>query len=310
MTDACCSPNSGRNNKKKINSQFLASKTDLGISFNDLEGGWFSMGSESKHVFPGDGEGPVRDIFVDSFTISTTSITIEQFNDFITDTGYKTEAEIFGWSFCFFDQLNNHEGKEFVKEAPWWIKTEGAFWNLPDGQNSGLDFFFNHPVTHVSWNDANAFCKWSNTRLPTEAEWEYAARGGLKGKTYPWGEDLIVDGKTLCKIFEGEFPYENNSKSEFKHTVPSKYFEPNNFGIYNMVGNVWEWTEDWFSRYHNLEINVNPSGPEKGNTKVIKGGSFLCHDSYCNRYRVSSRSGNSIDSSTSNMGFRVVKNIA
>ena len=143
--------------------------------------------------------------------------------------------------------------------------------------------------------------------MPTEAEWEYAARGGLEQKKFPWGDELLIDGEIQCNIFDGEFPYQNNAPTERKFTTKVDEFNPNNFGLFNMVGNVWEWTQDWFTRFHDLEINVNPSGPEKGNNKVIRGGSFLCHDSYCNRYRTSARTSNSIDSSTSNMGFRVVK---
>lgn len=309
MTDACCAPN--EQNKEKIKPRDLldvgVSQEDVGIDFSKISAGWFLMGSDSKNVFPSDGEGPVRNIYVDDFSISAKCITVEEFARFVEDTKYRTEAETFGWSFCFFDQIQDSDYPEVVKEASWWIKTERAFWNLPDGHNLAIKNFLKHPVTHVSWNDANAFCKWSKTRLPTEAEWEYAARGGLEQKIFPWGDEFLVEGKINCNIFQGKFPSDNTSEDGFRFTAPVDCYSPNGFGLYNVAGNVWEWTQDWFTRFHDLETNVNPIGPERGNTKVIKGGSFLCHDSYCNRYRVSARSSNTLDSSTANMGFRVVK---
>ena len=309
MSDSCCSPKSNREDPKDnnfINKSF--SKNFNQTKFANLEGGWFLMGSEEKYVFPGDGEGPVRKVFVDKFSISKYSVTIAEFKRFIDETDYVTDAEKFGWSFVFFEQLKNNSYTDSVQNAPWWIKVDEAYWNLPDGENIGIDKFPDHPVTHISWRDAQEYCKWSGTRLPTEAEWEFAARGGLDQKKYPWGDQLEPNGEVQCNIFEGEFPNKNNAPKDMRFTTRVDKFKPNNFGLYNMVGNVWEWTEDWFTRFHNLDINVNPSGPEKGSTKVIRGGSFLCHDSYCNRYRTSSRTSNSIDSSTSNMGFRIVKN--
>ena len=309
MTDACCAPN--EQNKEKIKPRDLldvgVSQEDVGIDFSKISAGWFLMGSDSKNVFPGDGEGPVRNIYVDDFSISAKCITVGEFARFVEDTKYRTEAETFGWSFCFFDQIQDSDYLEVVKEASWWVKTERAFWNLPDGHNVAIKNFLKHPVTHVSWNDANAFCKWSKTRLPTEAEWEYAARGGLEQKIFPWGDEFLVEGKINCNIFQGKFPSDNTSEDGFRFTAPVDCYSANGFGLYNVAGNVWEWTQDWFTRFHDLETNVNPIGPERGNTKVIKGGSFLCHDSYCNRYRVSARSSNTLDSSTANMGFRVVK---
>ena len=309
MTDACCAPN--EQNKEKIKPRDLldvgVSQEDVGIDFSKISAGWFLMGSDSKNVFPGDGEGPVRNIYVDDFSISAKCITVGEFARFVEDTKYRTEAETFGWSFCFFDQIQDSDYPEVVKEASWWVKMERAFWNLPDGHNVAIKNFLKHPVTHVSWNDANAFCKWYKTRLPTEAEWEYAARGGLEQKIFPWGDEFLVEGKINCNIFQGKFPSDNTSEDGFRFTAPVDCYSANGFGLYNVAGNVWEWTQDWFTRFHDLETNVNPIGPERGNTKVIKGGSFLCHDSYCNRYRVSARSSNTLDSSTANMGFRVVK---
>jgi len=309
MSDACCAPDEqNRNNLINIPSNNTKPTKDVELLMCSIKGGWFSMGSDYKKAFAGDGEGPVRDIFVDDFNISTFSVSVREFSDFIDQTSYLTDAEKYGWSFVFFDQLKSGHYDESVQDAPWWIKVENAYWNKPDGSTKAIESIPNHPVTHVSWNDANAYCEWSNTRLPTEAEWEYAARGGLKQNVFPWGNEFLIDGELACNIFQGTFPNENNDPKETKFTVPVDFYKPNKYGLYNVVGNVWEWTQDWFSRYHNLEINVNPRGPEEGSTKVIKGGSFLCHDSYCNRYRVSARTSNSKDSSTSNMGFRVIKN--
>ena len=309
MSDACCAPDEqNRNNSINTSPNNFKPSEEVEILTSHIKGGWFSMGSDAKNVFPGDGEGPVRDIFVDDFDISTFAISVKEFGEFVDKTSYLTDAEKYGWSFVFFDQLKSTDYDQSVKDAPWWIKVENAYWNKPDGSTDAIESIPDHPVTHISWSDANAYCEWSNTRLPTEAEWEYAARGGLKQNIFPWGDEFLVDGELSCNIFQGNFPNENNDPEETKFTVPVDFYKPNKYGLYNMVGNVWEWTQDWFSRYHDLEINVNPRGPDKGSTKVIKGGSFLCHDSYCNRYRVSARTSNSVDSSTSNMGFRVIKN--
>ncbi|MEO6829155.1 MAG: SUMF1/EgtB/PvdO family nonheme iron enzyme, partial [Acidobacteriaceae bacterium] len=162
-----------------------------------------------------------------------------------------------------------------------------------------------HPVVHVSWNDAVAFTQWSGQRLPTEAEWEYAARGGLEQKIYPWGDKLRPNGEHRCNIWQGEFPKHDTGDDGYAGTCPVDAFPPNGYGIYSITGNAWEWCADWFSAdFHRDTDRNNPTGPSTGTDRVIKGGSFLCHKSYCNRYRVAARSRNTPDSSTSNMGFR------
>jgi len=190
--------------------------------------------------------------------------------------------------------------------AQWWLGVDGASWKEPEGPGSTIDGRLDHPVIHISWNDAEAFCAWSGTRLPTEAEWEYAARGGLDQNRYAWGDELMPDGKHHCNIWQGTFPEKNSKADGYLATAPVDAYEPNGFGLYNVSGNVWEWCGDWWSPGpHPTENVVDPMGPDTGDGRVMRGGSYLCHKSYCNRYRVGARSTNTPDSSTGNMGFRV-----
>jgi sulfatase modifying factor 1 len=275
-----------------------------------LSGGSFLMGTDDKEGFPADGEGPVREIIVAPFFIDVGTVTNLQFSDFINATGYKTDAETFGWSFVFYGLLSEKQlasHLQVAQQTPWWCAIPGAQWNHPEGSDSDVHERMDHPVVHVSWNDANAYCNWSGKRLPTEAEWEYAARGGLVQKKFPWGDELTPNGKHKCNIWQGRFPDYNSVDDGYLGTAPAKSFDPNNFGLYNTAGNVWEWCQDWFSHdFHKTGTRKNPIGPKDGNAKVMRGGSFLCHHSYCNRYRVAARSSNTTDSSTSNIGFRCV----
>lgn len=276
-----------------------------------LSGGNFMMGTDDKEGFPADGEGPVREVTLDSFYIDATTVTNENFKDFIEDTHYKTDAERFGWSFVFYGLLPEvilQSHPQVAAHAPWWCAINGATWDHPEGKESTLLEKMDHPVVHVSWNDAMAYCQWSGKRLPTEAVWEYAARGGLVQKKFPWGDELTPGGAHRCNIWQGHFPDYNSLEDGYLGTAPAKSFKPNDFGLYNMSGNVWEWCNDWFSPdFHQRDTRVNPQGPSEGNAKVIRGGSFLCHHSYCNRYRVAARTSNTPDSSSSNTGFRCVR---
>jgi sulfatase modifying factor 1 len=283
-------------------------------SYIRIEGGKFWMGTDATDGFPSDGEGPVREVRLDSFLISPYAVTNAEFRAFVDDTGYVTEAERFGWSFVF-HLLASEETRARVKDvpqqAPWWLVVEGAYWAKPEGPDSTVDERLNHPVVHVSWNDAEQYCAWSGTRLPSEAEWEYAARGGLQGKTYPWGDLLKQDGKHMCNIWQGKFPVKNNASDGYVGTAPVNAYEPNGYGLYNLSGNVWEWCADWFSPgYHKQTTLSNPLFKEPTERRSMRGGSYLCHRSYCNRYRVAARSGNTPDSSTGNCGFRVAADIA
>jgi len=277
-----------------------------------LPGGKFLMGTNDKDGFPADGEGPVREITLDPFYIDANTVTNLQFSKFINATAYITEAERYGWSFVFYGLLSEENKKadfQVAAQTPWWCAIQGAKWNQPEGKGSDINERMDHPAVHVSWNDAMAYCSWANKRLPTEAEWEYAARGGLVQKKFPWGDELLQDNTHHCNIWQGTFPDYNSLDDGYLGTAPAKSFQPNNFSLYNMAGNVWEWCSDWFSNdFHQSGPRINPKGPPNGEAKVMRGGSFLCHHTYCNRYRVAARSSNTIDSSTSNIGFRCVKN--
>lgn len=277
-----------------------------------LPGGLFLMGTDYEKAFPDDGEGPVREVKLSPFFIDRGTVTNSQFSRFVEATGYITEAERFGWSFVFWAQIAANRFQELVEDtvaaAPWWCKVSGAFWRQPAGPGSTIAARAEHPVVHISWNDAMAYCAWTSQRLPSEAEWEYAARGGLIQKLYPWGDTLRPDGKHLCNIWQGEFPRVNTAEDSYEETCPTDAFPPNGYGLYSMTGNTWEWCADWFSNdFHLTGPRVDPRGPESGTGKVMKGGSFLCHRSYCNRYRVAARSSNTPDSSTSHISFRCVR---
>jgi formylglycine-generating enzyme len=248
------------------------------------------------------------------FAIDATTVTNADFAKFVSKTGYVTEAERFGFSAVFHLVLAADDEDLLGRppQTPWWVGVKGADWRHPEGRHSNLDDRQDHPVVHVSWNDANAYCAWAGRRLPTEAEWEFASRGGLAGARYPWGDELMDEaGAWQVNIWQGTFPTVNTQEDGFLTTAPVRSFRPNEFGLWQTVGNVWEWCSDVFSpttysRYAQAGCVQDPSGPETGDLRVMRGGSYLCHDSYCNRYRNAARSSNTPDSSTGNTGFRTV----
>jgi formylglycine-generating enzyme len=264
------------------------------------------MGTDDPDGFPGDGEGPVREVELSAFGIETVAVSNQRFAEFVDETGYVTDAERYGWSFVFGGLLpDEFPDTSGVADAPWWRQVFGASWRHPEGPQSSIDDRLDHPAVHTSWRDADSFCRWAGLRLPTEAEWEYAARGGLEQQRFPWGEELEPDGEHAMNVWQGRFPAENTLDDGYLGTCPVDEFRPNAYGLHNTSGNVWEWCADWFDRSaHRHSRRRDPDGPPKGEAKVIRGGSYLCHRSYCNRYRVGARSSNTPDSSLGNTGFR------
>jgi formylglycine-generating enzyme required for sulfatase activity len=255
------------------------------------------MGNVGATAYDGDGEGPIHVVELSPYRLAAHTVTNDDFAAFADATGHVSDAERFGWSFVFAGHLpDEFPPTRAVAQAPWWRQVEGADWRHPAGPHSDLSGLGRHPVVHVSWADAVAYCAWRGVRLPTEAEWEHAARGGLRGKTFPWGDELEPGGHHAMNVFQGSFPAEDTAADGFAGTAPVDAFEPNGFGLHNTSGNAWEWCADWFDP-------ATAPGPGRG--KVIRGGSYLCHHSYCNRYRVAARSRNTPDTSTGHMGFRV-----
>jgi formylglycine-generating enzyme len=256
-----------------------------------LPGGTFRMGSDAP-TFPQDGEGPVRDVTVHPFRIDAHAVTHARFAAFVADTGHVSDAERYGWSFVFHAFLIPGAAVGPAPPgAPWWRAVRGACWHAPEGPGSDADARRDHPVVHVSWRDARAFAAWAGGRLPTEAEWEYAARGGLDQRRFPWGDELEEGGRHRCNVWQGEFPRRDEGADGYRGTAPVDAFEPNGFGLFNVVGNVWEWCEDAFAG--------------RPGARVQKGGSYLCHASYCNRYRVAARTSAAEDDGAAHTGFRV-----
>ncbi|MFG2820497.1 formylglycine-generating enzyme family protein [Kitasatospora sp. NPDC048365] len=273
-----------------------------------LPGGTFLMGAEDPDGIAADGEGPVRPVTVSGFAIAPTAVSNAEFASFARETGYLTEAERFGSSFVFEGFLTDRlrAVSPPVAATPWWRAVAGASWRAPEGPGSDFAARQQHPVVHVSWHDAQAYCAWSGTRLPTEAEWEYAARGGREQQRYPWGDELAPGGRELLNIWQGVFPTVQTGRH--RGTAPVRSYRPNGFGLYNPVGNVWEWCADRFSAdFHLTGPRTDPAGPPDGASRVMRGGSHMCHASYCNRYRLGARSSNTPDSSSGNIGFRVAR---
>lgn len=288
--------------------------TPSGQQAHDIEqalvpAGSFTMGDSSGDRNHADGEVPLHSVTLDAFSIDATSVTNAAWAKFAEATGYRTEAEQFGFSAVFHLAVQAPETDIMgaASGTPWWFGVRGADWAHPGGALSSTEGLDDHPVVHISWNDAVAYCAWAGRRLPTEAEWEYAARGGLAGAKYPWGDAEVDESDWRANIFQGEFPQTNTMDDGFLTTAPVRTFSPNGYGLWQSVGNVWEWCSDWFDpNYYRLSPTKNPQGPDRGQVRVLRGGSYLCHISYCNRYRNSARSQNTADSSMGNAGFRTV----
>lgn len=289
-----------------------------------IPGGTFWMGSETGQT----DERPVHQVTVDGFWIDRTEVTNAEFARFIDATGYRTVAErkpnpadfpgappenLVAGSIVFTPPdhrvpLDNH--------LHWWRWVPGASWKHPEGPESTIKGREDHPVVHVAWEDAVAYCDWAGKRLPTEAEWEFASRGGLDRKPYVWGDEQVPNGKWEANIWQGQFPVENSLADGFRTTCAVKSYPPNGYGLYDMAGNVWEWCSDWYlPDYYANSPAKNPKGPgyshdpnEPGVPKRIqRGGSYLCSDLYCTGYRPSARMKTSPDTGLSHAGFRCVK---
>ena len=265
----------------------------------DLPASTYLAGSEGPDARPEDGEGPVRPVSVGAFALGATTVTNRQFAAFVRATGHVTTAKTEGWSFVPVPLLAGDQRQRVigvVPETPWWGRLDGTTWCSPWGPGSDLHGLDDHPVVHVSAYDAEAYCDWAGLRLPNEAEWELGARGGLEQARYPWGDELTPRRRHRCNIWQGRFPHVNTGDDGWLATAPVKAFPPNGLGFFQMAGNVWEWCTDSWS------AGVGPSDP---GLRVVRGGSFMCHDSFCNRYRVSARTANTPDSTSSHTGFRV-----
>lgn len=304
LAKSCCPPKEARKSEPLV----APSDQKAKISFNvcEIPGGSALMGTGRAYI-PLDEESPCRTQEIQPFKIMKTAVTNAMFRAFIQDTAYITEAQRFGWSFVFYHQLPEHQKEtESPSGTHWWRKVEGAAWNRIAGPGSELQAPDNHPVVHVSWNDAKAFAKWAGGRLPSEAEWEHAARGGLGDVMFPWGNQEPDDNNFQpCNIWQGAFPTQNAALDGYPATAPAESFSPNHYGLYNVCGNVWEWTSGRFKLSGRSAEAKRHSKQFKG-TKVLKGGSYLCHKSYCFRYRIAARTGNTPDSTTTHQGFRLV----
>jgi len=294
-----------------------------------LPGGEFTMGSE--RFYPE--ERPRRRVSVAGFWIDETPVTNRDFAAFIAATGYRTFAEIApdpadypglppelarAGSLVFERPRGPVDLKDFRQ---WWKFRFGAKWSEPLGAGSSIAELLDHPVVHIAYVDAEAYAKWAGKELPTEAEWEYAARGGLQGIEFAWGNELAPNGQMLANFWQGEFPWDNRLLDGWERTSPVRVFPPNGFGLFDMIGNVWEWTADWYSTDLPKGSCCTPSNPRGGREyesydpctpdvkigrKVLKGGSHLCAPNYCQRYRPAARYPQPIDTSTSHVGFRCI----
>ncbi|GGK72628.1 formylglycine-generating enzyme family protein [Rufibacter glacialis] len=303
-----------------------------------IDGGTYLMGADNDQARPD--EFPKHKVTVNGFWMDATEVTNAQFAKFVEATGYVTTAEkkpdweemkqqlppgtpkpddnlLVAASLVFQAPAGEVDVRNY---ATWWVWKENANWRQPHGPGSSIKGKENYPVVHISWHDAQAYCQWAGKRLPTEAEWEWAARGGLKDAVYPWGNEPIDTGAPKANSWQGSFPVKNTKKDGYYHLAPVTAFKPNGYGLYNMAGNVWEWCSDLYHhQYYEMTARPagvhNPKGPAKSldpddpyaPKRVIRGGSFLCNDSYCSGFRVAARMKSTPDSGMEHVGFRCVK---
>lgn len=271
----------------------------------DIPGGSATIGTDAP-VFRADGEGPARRLALRPFRIDAHAVTNRRFAAFVAATGHRTEAERFGWSYVFHAFLPPGMPAPAPEGTPWWGQVHGAFWAAPEGPGSSVADRLDHPAVHIAWTDAAAFAAWAGGRLPSEAEWEHAAKGGDDNARFPWGSREPDDASAICNIWQGEFPRHNTRADGWLGTAPVDAYAPNGFGLFNACGNVWEWCADPF-RVRSLAAAAKQRNQAAAaeRERVMKGGSYLCHRSYCYRYRIAARSGRSADTSAGHLGFRV-----
>jgi len=290
----CCSPSRGSDEAESRPVGPAARREgDPHDGLVELVGGVTLVGSDDLDHPE---EWPVREIDIAPFRIGRCAVTNTEFGAFVAATGHRTEAEHYGWSFVFAGFLpDDFPPTRGVAAAPWWRQVHGADWAHPEGAHSDVTDRDDHPVVHVSHRDAEAYAAWWGARLPSEAEWEHAARGGLVGAPFPWGADLEPGGEHRMNVWQGTFPGEDAGADGWRGTCPVDAFPANGHGLHNTTGNVWEWCAGRGS--------PTDAGHDLGG--VSRGGSYLCHASYCRRYRVSARQRHSPDSTTGNLGFRL-----
>jgi formylglycine-generating enzyme required for sulfatase activity len=325
-----CLENSNKNKSSKQENTKSEDRMSL------IPSGALIMGGDNEQA--ASNELPKHEVYIESFYMDLHEVTNNDFAVFVKETAYQTIAER--------DIIWEDIAKQLPPGTPkppdsllvpgalvftptdspvnlnypeqWWSWTTGANWRHPAGPNSDIINKNNHPVVQIAWEDADAFCKWAGKRLPTEAEWEWAARGGNKDMIYPWGNESVNSGKPRANFYQGLFPYKNTEKDGFEGTAPVMSFPPNGYGLYDMSGNVWEWCSDWYdvSFYKTKDAKKkNTTGPTKGyndlmpfqQEKVIRGGSFLCSDEYCSGYRNARRMGSTVDTGLNHTGCRCVK---
>jgi len=275
-----------------------------------IPGGLCQIGT-ARSPLPQDGESPPRQVEIKPFLIDPFAVTNAWFAAFVAATSYRTEAERFGWSLVFRAFADPQRAVTAPDMPPWWVRVDGASWQAPEGSGSSIARREDHPVTHVSWHDSSAFAAWAGARLPSEAEWECAAAGGIRAARFPWGEREPDDrGFQPCNIWQGDFPHHNTAADGHTGTAPAEAFAPNGFGLFNMVGNTWEWTAEPF-RIRSIARTAKHrnAAARADNLRLLKGGSYLCHRSYCYRYRVAARTGAGADSSAGHVGFRLVYDV-
>jgi sulfatase modifying factor 1 len=307
----CCGPEASSESGVDLHlvagDKLVSTTTNLRLL--KISGGRVAIGQDDPEGFASDGEGPSRIVTLSPYRISATAINNAQFAQFVNATGYLTEAERAGESFVFYLQLPERDRthvRRVVRDLPWWLIVPGACWRAPLGPGSNGQALADHPVVHVSWQDAVAFCQWAGVGLPSEAQWEHAARGGRAGERYPWGDEFEAGGQRRCNTWQGIFP-NRPAEGWTPGTMPVDAFAPNGYGLFNTSGNVWEWCADWFNPdYHQGTAGLDPIDGRASGRRSQRGGSFLCHASWCNRYRSAARGANSPSSTTSHTGFRVV----